>query len=365
MPIPPVGKWVAINGLLKRRIKSFPPPLTPYQPMYRSSLHKSILGCSQRRPLASSHKKEETYKMLKDAHSSRDYFFIKETAKEIGLILSRFAVAFGIHHIISTYCVDFLVCEGPSMLPTIQQKGEIIMIEKCSHRLFGLEGGDKGEIRSNNARQRQKKWEAMGTKEKWTKTGITSTDDKIWHASKLLPCYAENYNHMSTLRRSWDRVTSGINVGDVVVLEHPNHSGTVCKRVLGLPGDYVLRPKESRFFQSMNTKHREIMDIFHHVGQEDESRGVLPLASSSLLVIPDGHIWVEGDNSLNSADSRDYGPVPASLVLGKVWMKVWPVNGNSLLVRGDRPLPPEGKPFTGSTILPAGYEGELILVEKK
>ena len=72
---------------------------------------------------------------------------------------------------------------------------------------------------------------------------------------------------------------------------------------------------------------------------------------------PDGHIWVEGDNSLNSADSRVYGAVSANLVVGKGWMRLWPIQGKSLMVRGDRPIPNNGR-FTGSTIVPAGLEGE-------
>ena len=76
--------------------------------------------------------------------------------------------------------------------------------------------------------------------------------------------------------------------------------------------------------------------------------------------MPDGHIWVEGDNSTNSSDSRHYGPVPASLVLGKVLLRIWPLRGQALILRGPRPQPPMGVPFTGSTILPAGYEGEAM-----
>ena len=31
-----------------------------------------------------------------------------------------------------------------------------------------------------------------------------------------------------------------------------------------------------------------------------------------------GYVWVEGDNSLNSVDSRHYGPIPRNLIEGKV-----------------------------------------------
>ena len=41
-----------------------------------------------------------------------------------------------------------------------------------------------------------------------------------------------------------------------------------------------------------------------------------------MVEIPPGHVWLEGDNALNSTDSRYYGPVPSSLVKGRVILRV-------------------------------------------
>lgn len=38
--------------------------------------------------------------------------------------------------------------------------------------------------------------------------------------------------------------------------------------------------------------------------------------------IPQGMVWLEGDNPFNSTDSRSYGPVPLALVKGLVSFKV-------------------------------------------
>ncbi|XP_063992408.1 mitochondrial inner membrane protease subunit 1 [Diachasmimorpha longicaudata] len=48
-------------------------------------------------------------------------------------------------------------------------------------------------------------------------------------------------------------------------------------------------------------------------------------------LIPEGHIWLEGDNSSNSADSRQYGPVPQGLVRARAICKVWPPHDITLL----------------------------------
>ncbi|KAJ1300763.1 hypothetical protein OPQ81_002407 [Rhizoctonia solani] len=43
------------------------------------------------------------------------------------------------------------------------------------------------------------------------------------------------------------------------------------------------------------------------------------------VVVPQGHIWLQGDNYSNSRDSRVYGPVPMGLVRARVLARVWPL----------------------------------------
>lgn len=40
-------------------------------------------------------------------------------------------------------------------------------------------------------------------------------------------------------------------------------------------------------------------------------------------VVPPGCVWLEGDNKMNSTDSRTYGPVPIALLQGRVFMQIW------------------------------------------
>ncbi|KAM7280448.1 hypothetical protein ACFE04_007582 [Oxalis oulophora] len=77
--------------------------------------------------------------------------------------------------------------------------------------------------------------------------------------------------------------------GDVVVFCSPtNHKEKHVKRIIGLPGDWV------------GTRSRDVVRI------------------------PDGHCWVEGDNSSISKDSTTFGPIPLGLVKGRVTHVVWP-----------------------------------------
>jgi hypothetical protein len=62
---------------------------------------------------------------------------------------------------VSEYGVDLTLCEGPSMLPTIRPKGEIILVDRCTHRMYGIEGGCEGQERVQQARLRQEEYEKV------------------------------------------------------------------------------------------------------------------------------------------------------------------------------------------------------------
>jgi signal peptidase I len=49
------------------------------------------------------------------------------------------------------------------------------------------------------------------------------------------------------------------------------------------------------------------------------------------VVVPPGTLWVMGDNRGNSADSRVFGPVPRSTVVGRAFVRVWPLRHTSFL----------------------------------
>jgi signal peptidase I len=44
--------------------------------------------------------------------------------------------------------------------------------------------------------------------------------------------------------------------------------------------------------------------------------------SKTLVAVPYGHVWLEGDNPRNSKDSRNFGAVPTALIVGRVVGKV-------------------------------------------
>jgi signal peptidase I len=58
--------------------------------------------------------------------------------------------------------------------------------------------------------------------------------------------------------------------------------------------------------------------------------GTTPAAYPAVVVPPET-LWVMGDNRSNSADSRIFGPVPQSTVVGRAFARVWPIGHTSFL----------------------------------
>ncbi|KAL1537661.1 Mitochondrial ATP-independent inner membrane protease subunit 1a [Salvia divinorum] len=148
----------------------------------------------------------------------------KSAAKDVLSHSVLFAQFISLLHITDTYICSPTLVYGPSMLPTLNFTGDVLLVDKLSP-LLGKVGN-----------------------------------------------------------------------GDVVLVRSPeNPRKSITKRIVGVEGDTVT------FLV-------------------DSGRSV----RSNSVVVPKGHVWIQGDNIYASNDSRHFGPVPYGLVLGKVFCRVWP-----------------------------------------
>ena len=99
------------------------------------------------------------------------------------------------------------------------------------------------------------------------------------------------------------------------------------KRVIGLPGETIT-----------------IADGFVYVDgvKLDEpyiDGGITECNRSNCepVVIPEGEVYVLGDNRRNSSDSRIFGPIPVENIIGKAWVTYWPFSDFGLVPHYDYP----------------------------
>ena len=103
--------------------------------------------------------------------------------------------------------------------------------------------------------------------------------------------------------------------GDVIVFHNPsNPDEDYIKRVIGLPGDTVEIYNQNVLING------ELLDEPYDMNELRPDTYFGPV-----LLEPD-HLFVMGDNRPNSKDSRSFGQLSSDLIVGKAWVRVWPLS---------------------------------------
>jgi signal peptidase I len=113
--------------------------------------------------------------------------------------------------------------------------------------------------------------------------------------------------------------------GDLVTFTSPEDGRRTVKRVVGLPGDSVVI-KDSVLYVNDRVVDEPYVD-----------HAAIDAYYSRTYTVPDGKVFLLGDNRGNSIDSRDYGAVPAGDLLGRVLLRLWPV----VRFHAPQPTPPQ------------------------
>ncbi len=121
--------------------------------------------------------------------------------------------------------------------------------------------------------------------------------------------------------------------GDVVVLRSPEDGKRLVKRVVGLPGDVIEIRRNHLYRNGEAAVYRMLKDDFdgyldmepmpalYTEGVEGREHPIMILGSGlhppGPFIVPEGKFFVMGDNRNNSRDSRYFGPVDRSSILGR------------------------------------------------
>lgn len=90
------------------------------------------------------------------------------------------------------------------------------------------------------------------------------------------------------------------------------------KRVIGLPGEHLVIENGKVY---INGKELEESYLAEDVVTDSTPAGVY-----MDVVIPEGYVFVMGDNRKASTDSRAFGCVPISKIESRVVLRFWPLN---------------------------------------
>lgn len=99
--------------------------------------------------------------------------------------------------------------------------------------------------------------------------------------------------------------------GDIVVVEAPDMNANLIKRVIGLPGDEVAIMDGVVYLNG-----RPLQEPYVQNAQPDDEQP---------LVLDRNQYYIMGDNRANSRDSRNFGPIQTEEIVGRAWLRYWPL----------------------------------------
>jgi signal peptidase I len=124
-----------------------------------------------------------------------------------------------------------------------------------------------------------------------------------------------------------------VNRGDIVVFEAPDDPNTggvkdLVKRVVGLPGETV-ELRDGQVFIDGNLLEEPYLadgDAGSTRPTQDFAGKCEPPVRDSTCTVPAGSYLVLGDNRDQSKDGRVFGPISESDIVGRVFVRIWPLD---------------------------------------
>jgi signal peptidase I len=123
----------------------------------------------------------------------------------------------------------------------------------------------------------------------------------------------------------------GVDRTNIVVFSTPPNEdcagppvADLVKRVIGLPGEIISLHDGNVYINGRILPEPFLPPDVRHDTYPGPSSDAYAL--NHAYRIPTGDVYVMGDNRPNSCDSRYWGPIPESSIVGKVDLRIWPLS---------------------------------------
>jgi signal peptidase I len=105
--------------------------------------------------------------------------------------------------------------------------------------------------------------------------------------------------------------------GDIIVFHYPgNPAEDYIKRIVGIPGDHIQIGGGKVLINNQQAIEPYIASPPNYTGEWD---------------VPEGHVFVLGDNRNSSSDSHSWGFVPKEYIVGRALAIYWPLDKFKIL----------------------------------